>query len=729
MPQTTQIVPKYSFPFVDTVVNDNTLVTDIDPSANTDGENMVYYVFPFTSPKGIDNKFIKISSQDVFTKTYGRSNYKKYGQPMMMPYHVLENPSAVCWCMRVMPENAEYSHAFINYKLHLPTVPEGETDVAVSTLKAYITTEISTNPWNPENTDSAESPKSVESVLEYADSMSGITTDSDGNIVVPGVMAFCSAGRGTYGDMYSVRMSRSMYQEKEYGIRMYNFEVLSNENGLQRIAEYVGSPVTSTKYIETTFINDLVADADDGNLPVYVHVSDEKIEYIYNKYIEFVKKMGPALEAELEKKIDDYNIPEGMLEGTVLVTDEFAAKVKELRNIQNKINYCSNPPDLDEFDPFFGTELASTLSDPFLTPVSLLTSDIDTSVEGFDANAYTDSDSVVFMDDVSGASLSKGSDGYFTNPRTEEIQDPITLTTTTKQWTYEDEVENCYKKAWSGDLDKRILSAKRIKAHAFFDANYPMSVKNIIADLVVNLRKDCVFYADTGLRKSISTAEAQSMVEDFANFQDCKLSKNIHCYMVKEPNSMKRVLVTITYLLASQFCEHIIANGVHIPFVNEYCRLTGHIKNSLYPTIDDYDSDLKEFLVQNRFNYFETMDDNVYQRATQNTSEPYTSDLLEENNVHIMLEMKNGIERIIASSLYNFADYEERMRLRDTVQDKYRGWNNSRVQSFDITFKSNKFEQERSIIHAYLEIIFRPLGKRAILEIDINPREYYDEEE
>ena len=111
MPQATQIVPKFSFPYVETIVNDNTLVDNTTATSNLDPT--IKYVFAFTSGKGEDNKFIRKRSVESFKNTFGDSNYKKYGQPLMMPLAVLNRNNTSVWCMRVMPENACYANNMI----------------------------------------------------------------------------------------------------------------------------------------------------------------------------------------------------------------------------------------------------------------------------------------------------------------------------------------------------------------------------------------------------------------------------------------------------------------------------------------------------------------------------------------------------------------------------------------------------------------------------------------
>jgi len=44
------------------------------------------------------------------------------------------------------------------------------------------------------------------------------------------------------------------------------------------------------------------------------------------------------------------------------------------------------------------------------------------------------------------------------------------------------------------------------------------------------------------------------------------------------------------------------------------------------------------------------------------------------------------------------------------------------VRDADVSFAMNKWEEERSILHCYLWVIFKTINKRQIIEIDINKR-------
>ena len=687
MAQNIQIVPEYSYPYVKTVVNDYTLVgnTVID---GVDSESVVRYIYPFVSSKGIDNKFIRKRGRASIVAAYGDTNWKKYGQPLMQALHDADAPNTEIWCMRVMPDDATYAHNIVSayYK--------GDTakDVATASSRKF---RIKYTQKTADGINSTDALVAAAAKLD-GEAVAGVYTDGEGYTQIPGVITLYSAGRGKYGNNYRVRVSQDLYHEKDHGIKYYDFEIISTESGLKKEATYVGTLTTSTKYNQATLITDVLTDTEEGSVPVYINVDEDGINDLYNAYVEWATALAVDLEAEL----------------AATEADAVDANGKNLRDkLTRMINEATNIPSVDEFDVILGRNVASVTTGTFIQFPVALTADIvlkeGTTEEDYLFNAaYTSSD-VVAWDSVTGAKLSTGSDGSFETPVDGKTVDEV--------------IEACYIKAFSGEYDRRILTPKRIKANALWDANYPMSVKKTIADLAL-LRNDAICYLDCGIMPSFSSTAVDHLIEDYSIFDDYKISKNVHHFYTKEPTTKKRIPVTILYFLSRQYANHIMNYGYHIPFVKSYAQLTGHVKDSLAPSVEDFETELKELLTDNRFNFFETVDDNVYQRALQNTSQTTTSDLLEENNVATLYDMKRIVEADITDRLYDFSDAEARQRFRNYEIAKFADWSGKEVESFDIDFRMSDWESERSILHAYINVTFRGLQKRAILEIDVNKR-------
>lgn len=713
MAQTTQIVPKYSFPYVETHINDYTKV--VDSAVTEASDNSVIMAYAFASGKGVDNVWVRKNSKSSAVKTFGDSNFKKFGQPLMQALNVVDRENSQVWMMRVMPENATYANSIVSAYYKADTAQE-VADPHKRKFRIKLTAK------------SAKDITTKDDLINACKVLDGKTVMNNGKEVYKDAEGFIQApfmlvnyvGRGTCGELFSMRMNQAYTYEKEYGIKMYNFEIISSENTVTKDANYVGALVSSSKYgaESATLIDDVLGDVEVGVAPVDVHIEEENVEAVYDAYVEFLKNLHDEVITEYEEKLDTYQIPQGMLDGTVTVSAEYKEKVDEIREIESIISQTetNSIPDLDEFDIIFGCKVASNEMIPCIEFCKKLTDSVDTTAEDYDSKAYTTDDVVDFLS-AKGLKLSNGTNGYFDNPRkindeNEEIQ-----------YTYEDELTICLKKAYDGSYDKKILSSRRLALTAFFDANYPMEVKKQIVDLAI-ARNDCRVYLDTGIISSLSTSSIKKLASEYSIFDNHMVSVDIHNYLVKEYSSNKKVNVTINYFLAAQYVDHITNYGYHIPFCKDYVQLEGHIRDSIAPVIEEYDLSAKEILNTSRLNYFECISENVFQRATQNTTQKSNTDLLEENNSTILYNIKRFIEQDVHAELYNFAEETVRNSFIEIERAKYSSLEGTVVESFDISFATSEYEFTHSILHCYLAIKFRGLTKQAIVEIDLNKREY-----
>ena len=576
MAQTLQIVPKWSFPHIESYINDYTVVVDdaIPVFAN---EPLIRYIYAFVSSKGLDNRFVRLRGRRAIANAYGETNFKKYGQPLMQALDCASQSDELeIACMRVMPENATYAYNIISAffkgdsgegagavanaserKFRIKFVQRlADEDVAITTKEAL----------------AEEAKKSDSGKVVYG------YEDSEGYTQAPGFLTIRCAGRGKYGNSYRLRVNQNIPYEKDYGIKFYNFEILNVETGFTKDANYVGCMVTSPKYNEETLINDVLEDRDDGVVPVFVNVNEDSMQMVYDAYVAWLAELLPDLEEELAEIVSTSDIDDDVLNGLKEADEEDKATMEKINDIQEKIEIASNPPDFDEFDIFFGRDVASSNENPLIKYIEYKSADIDENADGYNEADYSEDD-IVSFESVSGIRIFNGADGYFDNPRMDVRINPATGEEEEYQWTVEQEIEECYNNAYSGVYDSRILTSRRIGATAIFDANYPYSVKNTLADLTA-VRNDCLFFMDTGILSSFGKMDLQQLIDDYSVFTDNKISKNLHYYYIKEPTSKKRVPVTITYFLSMMYVNHIINNGQYIPFVKANCQLAGHVKDS-----------------------------------------------------------------------------------------------------------------------------------------------------
>ena len=636
MASSVQIVPKYQHPHVETYVYDNTFYTE-DSSVEVD--DSIKLIAVFSSGKGIDNKFVKKTNLKSFTDTFGKSNPKKYGQPLMMPIAALNTGVASVWCMRVMPTDAAYAN---------------------SVLSAYYKADVDSKMFTVKY--KAKSFTDGEAIHNRDDiEVKGNTVESpdglDGWTHLP-IASIIAMGRGEYGQNYRWRITNNTEYERDYDKKFYTFEILSTENGLSRIATYVGTLVTPTDLQDTVQITDVIADEDMGSYPANIIVYEENVDALYNAYVDFLNQVA---EAEPDTEIDI--------------------------------------PTVNEFDPFFGLALNSTDALQFFT------------VQGSDG----DDPKAIDLDIATGINFLGGTEGSFSEADPEAAEEALV---------------QAYKDAFGGVTDKLILAPRRIACDFLLDANYPYEVKLALAELA-HARNDCMLFLDCGIQSSFSSPTLGQMELDYASgifhTEDNDIpmvSLNPQHYEVRDIHTGRKTTVTMTYFIAQNLPTHFAENGSHIPFVKSYAELTDFIPNSLAPSVEMFESDLKEELYTHRFNYWESIGESQFQRACQCTAQVGNSDLLEENNVHTLFALKRQLEYDCWINTYNFTSADERARFQQIEEAKFESWKGSRLDTLSIRFDATAWEAERSIVHCYVEVQFRNLHKRTIIEIDINRRNF-----
>lgn len=634
MAQEVQIVPRYLHSHVETYIND---YTEFEDAAYQPVDTNNKSICVFRSSKGIDNLLVEKRDLRDFKKTYGSSNFKKYGQPLMMPMAMLKSEAATVYCMRIMPEDAFAANSI------LTMLYKTDPDTGKFIVK-YRVSYVTKDEFDQPSMYSTQKNFKKQLMLS-AEALRNDEPDEDGFCAMP-IATFRVQGRGIYGNNYRWRIVRNYDYENDYGIKMFTFEILTTESGLSTVTKSIGACVTSTKYTNITLINDILDELSMGEVYADVQMLEDNYIEVYEKFKTFVESLDEDMQDEI--------------------------------------------PDVDEFDPFFGYGVATNIKN--------------TNIEIISEADDTDD---VSVDRPQGIPMMGGEDGAFSE-------------TNDAQSIYREEVKT-YVAAFNGELDKYILSKRRTPCDILLDANYPFEVKEALADLA-NFRESGLCYIDAGTETRL--AQIDNIVEQYSIFNTRNLSKEWQHYITKDPDTKKKCEVTTTYFFAEKIIPHFKKFGSHVPFTKAYAQLSGHIKNSLEPAIDDLDLDIKEKLYVNRINYFETIEENVYQRCSQNTAQMINSDLMEENNMNTLFELRTLIERDCWNNLYNFTSAEDRARFSESEKAKFVSWEGVKLDTFDIKFDVNEWEAERSIMHCYIDIQFRNLNKRTIIEIDVNKRNF-----
>lgn len=323
-----------------------------------------------------------------------------------------------------------------------------------------------------------------------------------------------------------------------------------------------------------------------------------------------------------------------------------------------------------------------------------------------DYKVDVESDGLV-LNKVEGITMGGGADGKFEYTESKLVQ-------------RETDIKDAYINAMSGKTSKVVNSKAQMPIDVIFDAAHEKDVKKALIALILR-RKDAFGYIDGGIISSVE--DALQWAKEFGDLGDRLFSKEFQHGMVRDSYTGKKIPLTTTWFLAGKLPVHIKLQGRHIPFQGErFALVTGYLKNTILPVIDIDDLDTKEQFYKLQCNYYETIAENTVIRGTAGTSQKFFSDLSEEHNMLVLLDIKRDLERLVNSKRYNFAEAEDRQTFTEEGQRLVAPRRGVQCREIDIYFDMNKWEEERSIIHCYAAVVFRTIAKRGIIEIDINKR-------
>lgn len=813
-----QIIPYYAHPHVYTVIRDHTWY-DETVAARTNEDEMPFATAIVTgADTGIDNKFIRLTDFATKKAIFGIGNYNKYGQSSIQA-DALFNGSTAVWFCRVLPENATYANVVVlaDYKMGDEVdeeyQPTGYQRMEVKYRLAY----------GIKDPDYIVAGAKTDALIDaFAQGLKKTTANEEGYLTVP-LCYIRSTGRGQYGNGYSISITRDQNAEKDYSLKVYDFNVINNTgttNATQVTNILAGSLYESIRSGVSMLISDVIDQYGSGSSPIQIIPYEDSFETLFNFYKDTVVEANKDIIKHktdvTQDEIDDFN---------------FANNIK-----------------IASFDPIFGLKFNTMADEPIpyfhLYTVKAsgewerpeLTVDtanlLPTNTEGWSSAAVgarvlveTDSNNdnkrwmyrVASIDETTedieydegeevapdaekynGVNLSVNGGNVLLGGHDGDFQE-ISVNGTTRKPTASEMkllLSREYVKAFRGDLDRKILSPSRMDLDFIIDANYNMTseddieldlnstslyanstvltsqdadelsvletgstflkysdlnVKQAMYDLVLFRNKrgmmvskedgaGCHLHLDCnliGLKTLEVNYELERTLAMFDSFRNRACSIDLGYYQIYDPRTSKRIKVTALYLLATGLVPHMIQYGINKPFVGDYATLraitrstaiaaTGNmIRDSFKPDIDTIDWDIKEKLYKSRINYYVSENEGrVVKRACQNTRQLDASALLEESNMRVLNTLVKNVERDCQSFLYNWNEPTVRDGFTKAEMEKYRNWIGTLVQDLSIYFTANEWEQERMIMHCYVNVKFRDLIKRIIVEVNINRPTY-----
>lgn len=491
---TVQIIPYYSHPHVFTVINDNSFYDETVATPDLSTKELPFSTaIVMGADQGIDNRFVRVKDLKTKEAIFGKSNFTKYGQPSIQA-DVLFNDNTNVWICRVLPDNATYANVIIlaHYRkgkiLDELNQETGKSRLEVKYSIAYAT--------KPDLTNGALSDDAIET---YAKSLTKDTADPQTGYMTLPIAYVRMSGRGKYGNDYSISVTRDADAEKEYDLKMYKFNLISNTNSSKITNIFSGSLVPVSRDNTSTFIGDVINMYSEGSTPINIKAFDSSIDKLYEFYkgiisenTKYIQGSGATDEevAELKKAnkitVDTFDPIFGYQLNTktnelipyyrnytIKSTGAYKAPAMTVPTSSG----ATKPLNISEWNSAYVGAKVLVIADPLNDGHRWLYTVM--SIDSTTGNIVYDEGVEVYIDDdqYDGANLSQQI-GYSLDGGHDGDFQEITVNGTTRT---PSDVEmklllsREYVKAWRGEKDRRILSPARIDLDFIFDANYNLT--------------------------------------------------------------------------------------------------------------------------------------------------------------------------------------------------------------------------------------------------------------
>ena len=489
---TIQIIPYYAQPHVHAVINDNSFYEET-VAPNPSERKLPYSTLVVTgADSGIDGRLVRLVDIKTKQKIFGKSNYLKYGQSSLQAEQYFDGNTNV-WFMRVLPDNATYSNV-----IFLAHYRKGKIldDLGLETGKMRLEIKFSVETASKDVV-KGDGPVSDEVIYKYAKSLAKSKYDPNSGYLTVPIAYMRSTGRGRYGNNYSVSITRNRSAEKEYGSKIYSFNLMDNTNGTVQINEFAGSLTLAAYNDQSLLISDTLDQYAVGSCPIHIYPFEDSFAAIFDFYKKIVEENEKYVDgsgydadnvAELKKaqniKINTFDPLFGLLLNTQVdeeipyyrnytISDTEGAWVPPDLVIPASAG-ATKPTNLSQWSACHVGSRVLVAADPFNNGHRWLYT-----VEGIDQKTdniiYDEGHEVEFdADQYDGINISLqvghnligGSDGDF---------ESVTVNDITREPTNEELallLSREYVKAFRGQKDRRILSPARIDLDFILDANY-----------------------------------------------------------------------------------------------------------------------------------------------------------------------------------------------------------------------------------------------------------------
>lgn len=267
--------------------------------------------------------------------------------------------------------------------------------------------------------------------------------------------------------------------------------------------------------------------------------------------------------------------------------------------------------------------------------------------------------------------------------------------------------------AYSGALDDKLTDKRATVFNFILDANYPVEVKDTIANFAENVRRDFIFIAD---------CKIQADPEQTLTFRrdEFKVDSNLvaiygQAVVVYDEFTGKDRQFTMPYLLASKLPALQTSVGLHYPIAGNKRGVITGFKSINYLPNDSY----QELLYTNRINY--AISDNKRTKLNSQLTSGYSRTPLSDlNNVITMLNIRRDAEGIAEGYQFELADSDTMRLMQQEMNEtlnKYVVAN--AADSIACTVSASDYDLQNHVIRVSIAIKFKDIIETVLITLEV----------
>lgn len=271
---------------------------------------------------------------------------------------------------------------------------------------------------------------------------------------------------------------------------------------------------------------------------------------------------------------------------------------------------------------------------------------------------------------------------------------------------------------YAGEVTDEIYDVDQHKICAILDANFPNSVKEAIAELVV-FRKDCMFFRDIGTGKyTFSEIRAAYNELPGLNREDRKFIADFATsYEIKDPNSYKNIEVTCLYDMASVLVNHFELNynapiaGVYNGFI-----LQSAIKGTInYTPINTPKANMKQAMEDLHINYAIFEGDNCVMQSSY-TAQDTLSQLSFVNNVIAIQTVMRAVRTSCPANRFSLSNGSDLTTYAKDVQNILDDFKD-RFDILEFEYTANPLMAQQKIFYASIRFAFLNWAQSEVFDL------------